>query len=596
MAAPHRPDPWSAPTPARRSHPTVPVVLAATIGAAGPLLLLLPDRQLRAAALVAVLALATAVGLDAVARRRPLRAALAAPVVVAAAVALPSEGRSSGAVAVLGAAAALAALVPVSYLHRVLHPSVDLTGEGRRSASLALVAGAQVLFLRHHPELAVAVLALVLVLGEVTAWRPGPSRAADRGLERAVTALTRALALVVVLVAATPTVYLFGALRGGGRALRPGRGVDPPGWVRRARVRVPGRSWRDPFVDPAPAPPGRRLVGAGVVAALLVVPAVVVLVAGNGDDTGATRPITFPDFAFPDEPWVDDLYEAGFGVTFHPSLGWQSTEVDSRYLQVRDGIRRSRLPGAPGPTVWFLGGSAMWGLGQRDDHTIASEVSRLAERAGTPIRAVNLAVPGYNQWQQTQAMGFRLSRGERPDLVVYYDGANDLTSMLYRAGEGMDRLDVPPNRFHATIEADTRYPPEPRTGTPATRDALVDAFDSMYGAGVDLARRTAAAYGVPMAVYWQPQYLSTRPSDVDGPLLDAFPQLRPGPSDFERDVMDAVRHRLPDGVVDLGSALDGAGAPTWFDPVHTNELGARLVAEEMWDTLSGTVRSLEPVG
>lgn len=459
----------------------------------------------------------------------------------------------------------------------------------------AVATGAQLVFIRGGTVVAVTMLVGSFALAVVDRWRPGVATATDAALVSAVRSLTRVVAVVLVFLVALPTLYLPGAILNlGSRRKRAGEQKASNWLVRSTGIEQIRRDQMWPFTTTGAALRRRRLrTGAGVTGACAVV-LFALLALGTFDDGQVPRgrEIEFGTFAFPDEPWVDELYDAGFGVTFHPSLGWQSTEVDTRYLKVKDGVRRSWTPEDPELTVWFLGGSAMWGLGQRDDHTIASRIAQLADAEGVRLRVENLAVPGYNQWQEIALMGFRLSRGARPDLIVMYDGANDLTSMLYRGGEGMLDLDVPPNRFHEQIESATNYPPEPR-GEPADPSEVVEAFSSMYGAGVDLARRTAGAYGVPVMVYFQPQYLSTEPSAVDSPLLRAFPDLRPGPSDMEREAIARVRSRLPEGVVDLGSALDGVDSPTWFDRVHTNEIGAAIVAEQMWATLEPEVRHLE---
>jgi lysophospholipase L1-like esterase len=50
-------------------------------------------------------------------------------------------------------------------------------------------------------------------------------------------------------------------------------------------------------------------------------------------------------------------------------------------------------------------------------------------------------------------------------------------------------------------------------------------------------------------------------------------------------VTEALRADFPPDVVDLGDALDGHPEPLFWDVVHTNEEGARLVAEAAWPYL-----------
>ncbi|MEZ5138972.1 MAG: SGNH/GDSL hydrolase family protein [Acidimicrobiales bacterium] len=581
-----RTDPWAAPEVGPRRGAVVGAVALATVaGAYGPALRLATQDQ-AALALACALAALGAAGATVAARRGATIAAVPAGVLaVGAVVAAHGAGGSSSA----GLAAAGAALGSLALAPWRRGPSAATAG-GPVRLGLGLVVAAGAAWWKHEPLLAAGLLAASAGLLAVTWAAPTASARLDRAVARGIAALTRWIAAAIVLLAALPTLYLPGAIlswraRGRRQTWRP-RDVDGAALRRDATV---------PFAS-TPARERRRRQRWALVVAASLLPAVLIVRWQRADPTPEGRPIEFGDWAFPDEPWVDELYDAGFGVTYHPSLQWKSTDVDTRYLQVRDGVRRSWEPDEDGRlTVWFLGGSALWGLGQRDDRTIPSEIAKLAAADGTPIEVVNLGVPGYTQWQQEAAMGFRLSRGERPDLVVSYDGANDLTAMIYRAGEGIEPLDEPPNRFHEQLERDTRYPPELR-GDPADDDELVRTFLRMYGAGVDLTARTADAYGVPTAFYWQPQYLSTEPSPVDAPLLDAFPMLGPEQGRRERELIARVRAELPEPVVDLGSALDDAGAPTWFDSVHTNELGAHLVAEQMWTTLGPQIEALAAPG
>ena len=101
-------------------------------------------------------------------------------------------------------------------------------------------------------------------------------------------------------------------------------------------------------------------------------------------------------------------------------------------MNVNDGIRRSYEPAASGDPVevYFLGGSAMFGWFQRDEHTIPSEVARLAEADGIPVRVVNHATPAYVNWQESLKLQALVTSGHRPDVAVFYDGANELVSQF----------------------------------------------------------------------------------------------------------------------------------------------------------------------
>ena len=84
----------------------------------------------------------------------------------------------------------------------------------------------------------------------------------------------------------------------------------------------------------------------------------------------------------------------------HTSAGRCPTST-GRYVNVEHGVRRSYEPPAGGSgrprQVYFFGGSAMFGLFQRDEHTIPSEFARLAAARRHPRASRQLRAAGLRQ-------------------------------------------------------------------------------------------------------------------------------------------------------------------------------------------------------
>ena len=84
--------------------------------------------------------------------------------------------------------------------------------------------------------------------------------------------------------------------------------------------------------------------------------------------------------------------------------------------------RKTILPtDAKPPEVFFFGGSTMWGTGVRDNDTIPS---LYAARTGQIAR--NFGETAYSAHQGLEMLMWLLQDGERPDVVVFYDGVNDV--------------------------------------------------------------------------------------------------------------------------------------------------------------------------
>ena len=75
----------------------------------------------------------------------------------------------------------------------------------------------------------------------------------------------------------------------------------------------------------------------------------------------------------------------------------------------------------------MFGGSAMWGWGAPDWGTIPAYLQTELERAGDrPVCVVNYAENGFVSTQNVIQLSLLLAAGDVPDVVVFYDGVNDV--------------------------------------------------------------------------------------------------------------------------------------------------------------------------
>ena len=72
--------------------------------------------------------------------------------------------------------------------------------------------------------------------------------------------------------------------------------------------------------------------------------------------------------------------------------------------------------------VYFFGGSTMWGPGVRDDGTIPSQFA-----AATSFWSENFGELGYTAHQSLVLLVQLLQDGHRPNVVVFYDGVNEVS-------------------------------------------------------------------------------------------------------------------------------------------------------------------------
>lgn len=312
-------------------------------------------------------------------------------------------------------------------------------------------------------------------------------------------------------------------------------------------------------------------------------------VAGVPDASAATRA---SGVALAGTSWGETCLSEADGLEYDyvQFLVRRVRSTDGDCIDVANGERSGYTPDGATKEVWLLGGSAAFGEGQRDGHTIASELARASEAAGSPVRVRNFAVPGFTSYQEALLLEQQLAVLPAPDLVVLYDGVNDIAAQV--AGPTDQATWLPFVLWRSSTPGGTRSlwtrwhdsslvvqgwdwlvggsaQASPAGEAPAPAE-VAQLTIGTYERGVRLAQRVGAERGVPVLAFFQATKVAT-----------------------DDEVTRRVIAQLPDDVVDLSGALDDAPS-TFIDGVHTNEEGSRRVAAALAAQARGTV--LEPAG
>lgn len=291
-------------------------------------------------------------------------------------------------------------------------------------------------------------------------------------------------------------------------------------------------------------------------------------------------------------------------TAFHPLDPLRLADVHSPYINVSGGMRKTWTPpkcACTRLTVWLYGGSTTFGLDQRDEHTIASELARAAAAKGVVLDIKNRGVLGDMNWEEANRFSWDLTVSEPPDLVVFYDGVNEIwgTQALLNANLGDWPHPMEPltqDIWKGWLKGESQAPPEPPRGiglTPPPRTEI----NTPEGAGTlagdrysrsrKMGRDTAAANGVPIKWFWQPTRVSRPyvPGEYgNGPEADEWSVKNYGAA-------TAAATESGD-VTDLSDVLDPYREPMFTDDVHHNEKAAKIIAGAMFASLEPSLRKL----
>lgn len=427
-----------------------------------------------------------------------------------------------------------------------------------------------------------------------------------RFLDRIGRPLGRALGAVVTLPSAVLVTLAWGAHRGAGLDVLAPPTVPTSRWVERPGV--------DPNpahlaagagpVDPRGAEPTirRGLAGSLVVVLVAAVVAAVVVPTFSGEsDQGCADPRKEDN-----NGWARIACETDEFVKhgeFDAATAYTFADYDGRYVTV-DGGRR--VTWRPPPcacrryTVWWFGGSAAWGWAQRNEFTLPSQVAKAAWRDGVALDVQNYAMPGWVLGQEVRRFADLVADGaELPDLVVFYDGGNDLNGQKDRSKFGRGSDDSAFTFAEAELDsvlANGPFAPTPADGvaipltngtdfTGVARRAL-----RRYSGDVRFGQRFAASLGVESLFAWQPL------SGAVASSVAAVGGVDPNDARAWREMLPVARRSLPSDVLDLSESLDGAGRVVLLDLFHTNEYGADLVARAMWPAMQARLTGPDEEG
>ncbi len=328
--------------------------------------------------------------------------------------------------------------------------------------------------------------------------------------------------------------------------------------------------------------------------------------------------------------WTRDYaqeFRESLRADWHPYVYWRMPSRTGRYINVdSEGIRHtwnSTTSPSPGQLkIFMFGGSTLWGVAARDDFTIPSLVSKkLTSHVTTGVWVTNFGQIGYVTTQEVITLMLELQRGNLPDIVVFYDGVNDIIAAWQSGVAG-----VPQNEINRVAEFNSPRDLGPiilrrlalyrlsqlivrsfreRFGSPPGRStapdkALANAVINVYLRNVSLVNALGSRYGFKAVFFWQPtaftkRMLTQEERDLLERRLVRIGRLRGSLlAPFFDQVSKVFDQRLSGrklengNIYDLSAVLDEEVGTVFIDPFHVMESGNDRIATAMAQVLQGT--------
>jgi lysophospholipase L1-like esterase len=317
--------------------------------------------------------------------------------------------------------------------------------------------------------------------------------------------------------------------------------------------------------------------------------------------------------AYPGMDWAGmlaDEWAPSNHYSYEAYVGWERKPFQGQVINIDEpGVRRSAPSHCdrPGYTIWVFGGSTIWGYGSPDWLTIPSQLAAKYESAGRDVCIKNF---GEKAWVNTQEM-IKLvlelkHAGQKPDLVVFYDGPADVWES-YQSGRGgvHQNFDDTKRLFEghaAAKEGSFQYLLDSNAGrlladqrqqnslqkTPA-RDinAIAQRALRCYLENVRLIEALGREYRFQPVFFWEPTIATGHKplSPTEQAAQDAAHKGFPGLDEANQAAYAMLQPDCHAPIFCIADALDHATGTVYFDENHVTAEGNRLIAERMYEAI-----------
>jgi len=319
--------------------------------------------------------------------------------------------------------------------------------------------------------------------------------------------------------------------------------------------------------------------------------------------------------AFDGHEWAESLFKEfdSLKIVFSPYTIWRRSEFTGEHINIDNlGIRKTWNPSNRDKEevkkIYIFGGSALWGTGARDDFTIPSFLSKRLNNQGIPCDITNYGESGYIFTQEIVKLVLLLNEGYRPDVVLFYDGFNDVYSaysygkpdtihdleditrrfsgrklklninkMITKAKEGSFLYDAIDKIVYA-ISKEKQFKERGARYSDERLSELAEDIVQNYLQTMMTLEKLSETYGFTYLCFWQPVlYLEEKVFEAE---KQADPRIQDTAfSKLYKEVDRIITREANTNLIQLKTALSERTFPCYLDLCHLCEAGNDLIVQ-----------------
>ncbi len=322
--------------------------------------------------------------------------------------------------------------------------------------------------------------------------------------------------------------------------------------------------------------------------------------------------------------WIEEYnkeFDACSTEGWHPYVYWRRKPYTGKYININEkGLRKTiytiddEVKEKPIKKIFMFGGSTMWGSGVRDEFTIPSLVGSGLAKLTIHAEVTNFGESGYVSTQEMMELFLQLREGNIPDLVVFYDGANDVFSAYQQGKAGIPQNESNREKEFNSLRSKKRslmvffeslktlstvkfiigliqpeMNPLPYSGSEIQK--LATESIEVYLKNITTINLWAKEYSFKAVYYWQPTIFNK-------PELSNFEKQEAEKYGFIKDIVHAAdlqvsnikTNRESTVFYNISDIFRNESKPIFIDYCHVSEYGNSVIAKKMAEDIAAVLK------